>query len=192
MDFVLVLDLSSSMLQQTAAGRSKLAAAVEAAQRFLDTIHLGEGDQAALVAFNAEAWLVTPLTDDRADLDAGFAGLATAQFTRIDRGIAVAQEELTGSRRRGENLPVMVVLTDGRNNPVPVQAAVDQAQQAKAAGTQLFTIGIGQDLEVAALAQMASRPEWFYVAPDAEDLGSIYLAIAEAIPCPAETFWGSR
>jgi hypothetical protein len=39
---------------------------------------------------------------------------------------------------------------------------------------------------------MASRPDYFYVAPDAEQLAGIYRGIAVAIPCPAESFWGRR
>lgn len=37
---------------------------------------------------------------------------------------------------------------------------------------------------------MATRPDWFYVAPDAEDLAAIYRAIAVTIPCLVEAFWG--
>lgn len=39
---------------------------------------------------------------------------------------------------------------------------------------------------------MASRPAWAYRAPDAEDLAAIYRAIAVAIPCPKDAFWGGR
>lgn len=119
-DAVLVLDTSSSMIEPTATGRSKLAAAEDAARAFLAAIRLDAGDQAALVAFNADAWLLTPLTTDPAALAAGLGGLTTAQFTRIDRGITVAHDELAGPRRRAGNVPVMIVLTDGKANPEPV------------------------------------------------------------------------
>jgi hypothetical protein len=39
---------------------------------------------------------------------------------------------------------------------------------------------------------MASRPEWFYVAPDAEQPTAIYRAIAVIIPCPTTVFWCGR
>jgi hypothetical protein len=39
---------------------------------------------------------------------------------------------------------------------------------------------------------MATRPEYFYAAPDAEALAGIYRGIAVAIPCPVADFWGRR
>ena len=54
------------------------------------------------------------------------------------------------------------------------------------------TLGKTADLNVVELIQMASRPEYFYRAPDGEDLSAIYRTIAVEIPCPAERFWGRR
>jgi hypothetical protein len=86
----------------------------------------------------------------------------------------------------------MIVLTDGRSNPVPAAVAVEEARLAKVAGVQVFTIGLGADLDAGALGEMASRPEWFFIAPDAEDLAGVYRTIAVTIPCPREAFWGRR
>jgi hypothetical protein len=86
----------------------------------------------------------------------------------------------------------MIVLTDGRANPVPVSVAEDEARAAKDAGVLLFTVGLGDDLDTDALRRMASRPDYSYVAPDAEALAGIYRGIAVAIPCPADAFWGRR
>jgi hypothetical protein len=61
---------------------------------------------------------------------------------------------------------VLIVLTDGLNNPVPVDVVVDAP----------------------ALVAMASRPEYAYLAPDAEALAGIYRAIAVTIPCPKEAW----
>ncbi len=69
---------------------------------------------------------------------------------------------------------------------------VDEARRAKNAGVVVFTIGRGQDLDVAALAAIATRPAWFFAAPDAEALAGIYRAIAVTIPCPAGAWWGRR
>jgi len=69
---------------------------------------------------------------------------------------------------------------------------VARAAQAKQAGVVIFTIGLGSDLDDAALAAIASQPSYFYRAPTAEELHDIYRSIAVAIPCPAEQFWGRR
>jgi hypothetical protein len=69
---------------------------------------------------------------------------------------------------------------------------VDEARRAKEAGVLVFTVGLGQDLDVAALAAIASRPAYYFRAPDAEALDAIYRTIAVAVPCPASAFWGGR
>jgi hypothetical protein len=87
----------------------------------------------------------------------------------------------------------MIALTDGPlNNPVPVDVAVAEAARAKDAGVVLFTVGPGQDVDMPALAAMASRPEYAYLAPDAEALAGIHRAIAVTIPCPKKVWWGRR
>ncbi|MBK6768330.1 MAG: VWA domain-containing protein [Ardenticatenales bacterium] len=181
------------MTEPTAAGRTKLAAAVDAARTFLGTLRLAEGDQAAIVTFNSDAWLLQPLTDDRAALDAALASITTASLTRLDRAVAVAAEALADpARRRAENAAAMIVLTDGRANPVPADVAVAEAARAKAAGVTVFTVGVGYDLDVDALRAIASRPADAFVAPDAEALAGIYSSIAVRLPCPAGAFWGRR
>ena len=84
--------------------------------------------------------------------------------------------------------PVMVVLTDGRANPVPVDVAVANAAAAKAAGITVYTVGVGTDLDVEALRAMASSPAHVHLAPDAEQLADVYRAIAVALPC-AGRYW---
>jgi hypothetical protein len=64
--------------------------------------------------------------------------------------------------------------------------------QAKQSGVLIFTIGLGSDLDDAALAAMASQSSYFYRAPTADDPRDIYRQIAVAIPGPAEQFWGRR
>jgi hypothetical protein len=71
---------------------------------------------------------------------------------------------------------------------------VRRAQAAKDGRTAILTIGLGREAElnVAERQQLASTPEYFYRAPDGEDLLAIHRAIAVAISCPAESFWGGR
>ena len=187
-DVLLVIDASTSMRFATRAGRPKIDAAKEAARRFLDGLALPE-DQAGLVMFNAEATVLSRLTGDRAALMRAVDGIRLQEFTRIHRGVDLAQQLLLAAEHRGANLPAIVLLTDGRSNPDPSQLALDAASAAKASGIRLFTVGLGQDVEQDVLRAMASRPEDFYYAPDGEDLGAVYDAIAVAIPCPIRGWW---
>ncbi|RIL06659.1 hypothetical protein DCC79_15295, partial [bacterium] len=188
-DVVLVLDASTSMRDPTRAGRPKLDAARAAAALFLAELDL-PGDRAAIVGFNAAAWLAAPLSGDRAALDAALAGIAMAQFTRIDLGLRAALDELRGPRALPGRQRAVIVLTDGRNNPEPIASAVAAAGAVKAEGVRLFTIGLGDDVETDALREMASGPADYFFAPDGEDLAAVYQAIAGAFdPCPAERFW---
>lgn len=189
-DVVLVIDASTSMLDPTAAGRTKLDAAKEAANSFLD--QLDASDQVAIVAFNADAWLLQELTSDRAALDSAIVGITSAQQTCIVCAVGEAADELASDRRNPDNTPVLILLTDGKSNPRPVGEAVARAELAKQAGVTIFTIGLGDDLDFGALGRIASKPTYYYHAPDAEELGDIYGAIAVEIPCPVENYWGRR
>ncbi|MCE7938310.1 hypothetical protein DCC79_12930 [bacterium] len=188
-DVVLVIDASTSMRDPTRAGRPKLDAARDAASLFLGELDLPV-DRAGVVGFNAAAWLAAPLTGDRAALEGALAGIEMAQLTRIDLGLRAALTELRGPRALPDRQAAVIVLTDGRNNPEPVAAAVAAAGDVKAAGIRLFTIGLGDDVETDALRAMASRPTDYFFAPDGEDLAAVYRSIAGAFdPCPPERFW---
>jgi len=150
------------------------------------------GTTAAIVEFNGDVRLLQTLTGNRSALDAALARIEVRQQTRIDLGVELAHQELTSSRRRSANDPVMIVLTDGKANPVPASVAVEKARAAKADNIMIFTIGLGEELDLWALEATASKPAYFYQTPDGEDLKAIYAAIAVEIPCPAEAYWGRR
>jgi len=183
-DVALVIDASTSMLQHTTAGRTKLAAAIEAASIFLDQLQLEAGDQAAVVAFNANAWLLQELTDDRHFLESALASIQPAPQTCLVCGVDVGSDEIVGDRRDPDNTPVLILLTDGLSNPRPASEAVERAREAHQAGVVVYTIGSGNTLDFTALEQIASKPQHFFRAPDAEQLAGIYRQIAGELPCP--------
>ncbi len=193
-DVVLVIDASSSMQELAVPGSAltKLDAAIAAAQAFVDQLALDSGDQVAIVSFNAMARLEHALTADRDAIRFALSEIRTERQTCIVCGVSAAADELASDRTIKSNRAVMVLLTDGRSNPRPVSEAVTEAERLKADGAVIFTIGLGNELDDAALEHIASRPEYFYRAPKAEDLTSIYRAIAVEIPCPMESYWGRR
>ena len=191
-DVVLVLDASTSMGVSITGELTKIDAARVAARAFVAELDFEHGDQAAIVAFNAEARLMQPLTSDREALLAAIADIQLAQQTCLVCAVTQADEELAGPRHLADNQPAMILLTDGRSNPQPVEAAVDRARVARARGVVIFTIGLGEDLDADALLSMASRPEYAFRVADPATLEAIYRSVARDIPCPPAAYWGRR
>ncbi len=201
-DVVLVIDLSTSMQRETRGGRSKLEAALDAAGLFVAQMRLepdprGRSDRVAVVGFNDRAWLATGLTRDPGIIGAAIAGLpdGSAQGTRLDLGFLQGQAALDAGPPAEGSQPILILLTDGLPNRVPTpeggggqeDTVLAAAQSVRAAGTRVFTIGLGQPEEVPRelLSRAASDPADFFFAPDGEDLAAIYQAIAgRLVGCP--------
>ncbi len=183
-DTVLVIDTSTSMTGE------KIAGAKAAARLFVDLLRL-PGDQAAVVGFNTQAGLASPLTGSAGALKAAVDGLALAPGTRIDRGLDAAVAELASPRRRAGNTPVIVLLTDGRQDDDPL-LAIDVATRARAAGRVIFAIGLGGDVDTAFLELIAGGRARTFLAPTPADLARIYTQVAGEVPCPSEVYWGGR
>ncbi len=207
-DVVLVLDVSTSMDRPSRKGRSKLAASLDAAKAFVGMMDFapdskGKHDQVAIVGFNDRAWIETGFTADPAAAAAAIDHLSAgrAEGTRLDLAFQAGLEAGRGGARRADNSLVMIFLTDGLPNRVPVaedgtmETTVKRAAQAaKDAGMLVFTIGIGaqNDINPQLLSDCASDAGRFHYAPDPEDLGAIYGQIAHSIGCPPSDFWGGR
>jgi hypothetical protein len=206
-DTVLVLDMSTSMYRETRGGRSKHAAAIEAAALFVAQLRLepnsrGQSDRVAVVGFNDQAWTATGLTEDRGAALAALDGLLDRvdQGTRLDLALVEGQAVMQAGPRRAGNDPVMILLTDGLPNRVPFGpgssspgcdrqecTVLEKAAAAKTAGIRVFTIGLGlpDDVLRELLLEAASAPGDYFFAPDGEDLAAIYRQIAGRInSCP--------
>ena len=90
---------------------------------------------------------------------------------------------------------MLILLTDGLPNRVPTpegggrqeDTVLAAASAAKAAGTRLFAVGLGEtgDVFESLLDGVASGPGDFFMAPDGEDLAGIYRGIAGRLTgCP--------
>ncbi len=191
-DVVLVMDASSSMNEPAGDGRTKLEAARSAAVAFIDRLKLDAGDQAAVVAFNSDAATIIGLGSDPSALEEALVGITTASQTCLVCGLEAAGEVLESEARLEANQPVIILLTDGRSNPRPVSEAVAEADRLKSDGAVIFTIGLGADLDDAALSDIASKPAFAYRASDGGALEAIYREIAVTLPGPADCYWGRR
>ncbi len=179
-DVALALDTSTSMLEAAAGGGTKLEAALYAARVFVSQMHLPE-DRVAVVAFHGEARRVQELSGDPAAVVAALDRLPTGSGTRLDLGLAAARAAL-GATAPGR-VGAIVLLTDGRQSGGALADVRQVAEATRNAGIDVYMVGLGADVDVALLAEVAGRPERAFVAPGEADLARIYREIARAIPC---------
>jgi Ca-activated chloride channel family protein len=142
-DLMLAVDLSGSMQQQdyrlAGSPASRLDVVKAVAGHFIER---RKGDRLGLILFGSRAYLQTPLTYDRATVQAmlgdaviGLAGRETA----IGDAIALAVKRLKDQPQEDR---VLILLTDGANTAGNI-APKDAARLAAEAGVRIYTIGIG-------------------------------------------------
>jgi len=189
-DVTLVVDASTSMLAPGPDGRPKYAAALDATRLFASRLRLlPGGDQLALVAFNREARLLLPLTDDAALADAALRAFTPIRTgSRLDLGVRRAADELSGPRVRGR-ARAMVVLSDGQASHAHGLDAILAAQAARALGVKVYVIGLGHDMNRATLEPLAGSPSRFFHAITDDLLPSVLGDLAPIVTCPPEAFW---
>ncbi len=186
-DTALVIDASGSMLETDVGGSSKLDHAIEAARRYIAGSDLAGGDRIALVRFHADARLIHGLASDPRSLDRALEGISAAAQTRIDLGIEAARIELL--RDRPDARKAMIVLTDGRANPVAPETVLAQAARAKAEGIILFGIGLGADVDRDQLLGIATSPDHVFLLSEAGQLPGVYDRIVGDLSCPERLRW---
>jgi Mg-chelatase subunit ChlD len=175
---VLVIDTSFSMKG------AKVEAAARAARTFVRLLNLPR-DHAAVVTFSRTATLVQQLTGDgRALLGALAPGRLTIDNgTRIDLGLWEGLDAIGGPNGRPEADPVLILLTDGYPSEGSAGSARTAAAIGRDLGVAIYSIGLGDEVDVALLTDIAGDPGRVHLAPDAADLERIYEQVARLIPC---------
>jgi len=132
---VIVLDLSLSMAS-TDLSPNRLS---RARYKAIDLIKAGVGIDQGLVVFAGDAFIVTPLTDDRTTILNLLPGLDTdtvpVQGSRADRGLEKAGELL---RRAAISRGQIILIADDAD-----AAAVTAAEKLKKSGCRVDVIGVG-------------------------------------------------
>lgn len=144
---VLLLDLSRSMdatdVRPTRLTRARL--------KLIDILKQRKEGQTALIVYAADAFIVSPLTEDAATIIAQVSSLETAlmpqQGSRPDLAIDMAQQLLVqAGAARGD----LLLISDGLEN-VPQDVLSDSIDTLKQAGYRLSILGVG-DAEGAPIA----------------------------------------
>ncbi len=178
-DVALVIDVSGSMAGE------KIDSAKLAAQTFVDVMNVRDGDpssdQIGIVSFSSNAQIQIPLTRVRADIDTAIFGLGVGGGTDIVGGLNAGSQVLNDPTQQNTLYnanPVMVLLSDGQQGVAQVTAA---AEQAKATGIRIITIGLGSDVSTETMIAAASRPEDYLQAQSATQLQDIFRQVASQI-----------
>ncbi len=194
-DIMLVLDISTSMLEPDFAYAGRRVTRLDAVRKVVsDFADKRANDRLGLILFGTRAYLQAPLTFDKAgvkdilwSMQAGMAGDSTS----IGDALALALKNL----RENKEDKVIILLTDGENN----DGSLSLAQATKLAqdeNIKIYTIGVGspntffQMFSLAAvgvdeqeLKQLAAITEGRYFrAQSTQDLQEVYNLIDKLEP----------
>lgn len=133
---IIVLDLSASMM----ASDIKPDRLNQARFKLRDLLESRKEGQTALVVFAAEAFTVSPLTDDHQTIEALLPALSPdimpAQGGRMDKGLKKAQELIV---QAGVAQGQIVLITDSKPN----SAAINLAEKLRGEGHQISVLAVG-------------------------------------------------
>ncbi len=186
-DVILAIDLSGSMNNDQGNPPEPITSVLTAAEAFVH--RLKSADQAGLVTFATNAVLQKRLTSDVAIIAQTIADLAIDPEEEVgstNQGEAFrrAFEELHSELHSPEARKVLVLLTDGlatAPDEEPEAYALENAQLVKDSGITVFTIGLGQQVNMDFVRALASTPSSAYQAVTTADLDQIYRTITASL-----------
>jgi VWFA-related protein len=174
---MLVIDISGSMDKN-----GKLDAAKEAAKTYIGQMR--PGDQAGLMTYDTQVYLVQPITTDTNALTAAIDGLQTGSDTAMYNALIEAEKNLESVSGRKS----IIVLSDGLDNKSQATAN-DVIAGIGDSGLTISTIGFGDatsreqvGLDEAGLKSLAEQTGGLYAfAGDAESLSAIFQQYGEVL-----------
>ena len=186
-DVVVAVDLSGSMNNDQDNPPEPITSVLKAAQAFIG--RLQTDDQAGLVTFATQATTENGLTEALGDVVAVVKGLSIAPEEEVgntNTGDAFVHSlaELTSERHNQEARKVLVLLTDGlatAPDEEPEEYALEKAQEAKDAGINIYTIGLGENVNMEFVRELAGAPNQAYRALSVGDVDRIYQTITAEI-----------
>ena len=201
-DIMLVIDRSGSMTA-IEGGNTRLQNAKNASITFVNNVNFSK-DKVGLDSFNETATLDRNLTSNKTLITNAINALKAGGATNIGDGIKLGRQELVA---HGGPTKAMILLSDGAPNVMtlpngstrfcfvdpqsPTNCTIyasNQSNITKAAGIEIFTIGLGvNNFTESLLKEIATVPTNYFSAPNSTILTSIYLQIAAEI-CPCKGF----
>ncbi|MEO0510631.1 MAG: VWA domain-containing protein [Verrucomicrobiota bacterium] len=144
-DIVVTLDLSGSMRALDLSTRNDVVTRLDAAKRVVeDFIGKREYDRIGLVAFAADAYVVSPLTLNHDWLKRNLQRLELGEIdgsgTAIGTALGASVNRLRDHEARSR---IVILLTDGENNTGTL-SPIGAAEAAKTYGVKVYTIATGK------------------------------------------------
>lgn len=186
-DVLLAIDLSGSMNNDSANPPEPLTSVLTAAKSFIG--RLRTADQVGVVTFATTAEIVSPLSNAFTSVANAVAKLSISPKEEVgstNTGDALVRslEELLSDRHSLEARKVVVLLTDGlatAPDENPDEFALQNAQLLKDAGVSIFTIGLGEQVNMDFVKKLASTPSQAFQAVSASDVDAIYRSITASL-----------
>jgi len=186
-DVLLGIDLSGSMNDDGGTPPQPITSVLTAAGDFVE--RLQEGDQAGVVTYATEATVEAQLTPNRDAVRGIIAGLSIDPAeergsTNTGAALMRGEEELNSPRHNFDARRVMVLLSDGlatAPDEDPEEYALEAAATLKESGVEVFTIGLGEQVDADLMRQIASSNEHYFPAASGGTLDRIYRSITESI-----------
>lgn len=176
-DILLLVDTSGSM------GGSKMTAARSAVLEFIGQLDYSL-HQVGLITFSTEVDLVQPLTDNPRALIRAVPTLGDDAGTNMSGAMSLAQGEFATERDRPDAKNVIVMLSDGRPNDDP-GGLYSMSSAFSAAGGEVYTIGLGLDVDRDFMRRFATTPDYYFESPTEYELTKVYESIARRVAASA-------
>jgi Mg-chelatase subunit ChlD len=186
-DVILGIDLSGSMNDDGGTPPEPITSVLTAARSFVE--RLNPKDLIGVVTYATKAALTAELTTMQAAVAENVAALTIKKSdetgsTNTGDAIRMAHDELASVRHNIDARKVLVLLTDGlatSPEPDPEAHALEAARDIKAAGVEVFAIGIGSKVNEAFLTEIATDERHYFLAPERSTINRIYENITGAI-----------
>jgi Ca-activated chloride channel family protein len=144
-DIVVTLDLSGSMSSLDLSTQEDIVTRLDAAKRVVENfIGKREFDRIGLVAFAANAYVVSPLTLNHDWLKRNLGRLELGEIDGAGTAIGIALgASINRLRDHDARSRIVILLTDGENN-VGAVSPIAAAEVAKTLGVKVYTIATGK------------------------------------------------
>lgn len=186
-DVLMAVDLSGSMNDDGGEPPQPISDVKVAAADFVD--RLGEDDQVSVVTFATDADLLLPLSTNRVTARNAIENLSIAPkeevgSTNTGAALETGGIELNSGRHNNNARKVMVLLTDGlatAPDEEPELYALEKALAVKQSGVEIYVIGLGENVNMDFVRQVASSPNHSFQALTRSDVDKIYRSITSSL-----------